>query len=129
MKSFYYEDEIFYIPNNKISFKSIYEQHKSEKKNDDFIFININDANYKISKNSKFIEFNGNNVKKKFFISNSEQVFYLINLFKFKKFKVQRGDEILERITDKLQFDKIIEVDNYLEKKDFLEANKNIENN
>ena len=92
-----------------------------------FTIDNIN--NIKFSKNSKYIKFKGNNLDEDIFICNKSQVLYILNLFKFKRYKIKNknnDDNII--LSDNLNFDEIIYIDNLLKKEDFDRANTPISN-
>ena len=140
------EDKKFYIPGEK---KQTYEEYfKTLKIKENFQCFTIGNLNnIKFSKNSKNIKFKGNGYDEKIFICNKSQVLYILNLFKFKRYKVIKNknnnndynnndynkkddnnndDNII--LSDNLNFDEIIYLENLLNQEDFIKAKTPISN-
>ena len=119
----------FYLPGKeKVSYEDLF---KTLKIDEEFQIFKIGDKNIKFSKNSKFIRFKGNNYDENIFICNKKQIIYILNLFKFKRYKIKNKDNYTDNIilNDDLDFDEIIYLENLLKKEDFDKVKIIISNN
>ena len=120
------EDKKFYLPDNKMTYE---EYFKTLQLNDDINYITVDGYSIKIVKNSKYINFKGNNYDEKIFVCNKKQILYIIDLFKFKQYIIKdNNNNIKNRISEKLDLDKIIYINNLLKEEDFNLANQDIRN-
>ena len=129
------ENKKFYIPGEK---KQTYEEYfKTLKIVENFQCFKIGNLdNIKFSKNSKNIKFKGNGYNEEIFICNKSQILYILNLFKFKRYKIIKyknnnkdnnsDDNII--LSDNLNFDEIIYLENLLNQKDYDRAKTPISN-
>lgn len=126
MKSFIYDEkeEKFYLPDKEIDYQEFF--NKQTKNN---LGCNIK---YKdkyvvnLSENSKIITFEDFDKVHKIFISDENQVIYLIKFFGFKKYIVLKNGNEVKKIALSLNFDTIKRVKNYLKIDEFLKANETI---
>ena len=128
---FVYEEkeQKFYLINEKKSFETLFKDTVFEE-GEDFTFVTINEKPVKISKNSKYIKFSGNGHNEKIFIVNTNQALFIINLFKFKNFKVKKEDgTFADGIYDDLDFNEIIYSESPLDEKEYKIVNTLIKKN
>ena len=128
---FVYEEkeQKFYLINEKKSFETLFKDTVFEE-GEDFAFVTINEKPVKISKNSKYIKFSGNGHNEKIFIANTNQALFIINLFKFKNFKVKKEDgTFADGIYDDLDFNEIIYSESPLDEKEYKIVNTLIKKN
>ena len=128
MTNFIYDEkeEVFYLPDKEITFQDFFnKQIKSNLgrniKYKDKYLVNL-------SKNSKVITFEDFDKVHKIFISNEDQVLYLIEYFCFDKYIVLKNGIDVQKIFNSLNFDTIKRVKNYLKKDEYLKEKKVITN-
>ena len=128
MDTFIYDskEEKFYLPDKKISYQDYFNQISKNKNKlgcnifyEDKYVINL-------SQNSKIITFEDFDQIHKIFISNEEQVIYLIDFFGFEKYAILKKGIEVKNILISLDFDTIKRVKNYLKNDEYLIANKAI---
>ena len=126
MENFLYDEKQkkFYLPDNSISFENLFEAQKSKGCEEIYYY---NKQPIFISNSSKVIKFICDDGEYNIFITNREQVFFLIGFFKFDKYLIYKDNEEKQYILDSLDFNIIKKVKNFLKEKEFLEANKNFD--
>ena len=128
-KHFYFDEinNIFYINENGLSYKEIFDSLKPIK--DDWTFYEKDDVFVTISKNSKIIKFIKGKDIKEIFITNAYQVLFLLNKFNFNHYKIDGKNKNEINIGDNLGFSEIEYLDNLLYQEDFAKVDENIKNN
>lgn len=123
------KEKKFYLINEKKSFEALFKDIVFEE-GEDFAYVSINGIPVKISRNSKYVKFSGNGYNEKIFIVNTNQALFIINLFKFKNFKVKRENGTFTNgIFDDLDFNEIIYSETPLDEKEYKIVNTLIKKN
>ena len=128
-KHFYFDEinNIFYINENGLSYKEIFDSLKPIK--DDWTFYEKDEVFVTISKSSKIIKFIKGKDIKEIFITNAYQVLFLLNKFNFNHYKIDGKNKNEINIGDNLDFSEIEYLDNLLYQEDFAKVDENIKNN
>lgn len=118
----------FCLPNKTKSLEDFFnEKNKEENFYGNYIHVKLNGKSFYMSKNSKVITFIDINEKKiPIFITETKQILIVIKFLKFQKYIILKNFEKKEDMTDKLDFDSIKQVNNYLFENDYNLANKEI---
>ena len=128
MANFIYDEkeEVFYLPDKEITYQDFF--NKQVKSNLECNIEYKDKYIINLSKNSKVITFEDFDKVHKIFISNEDQVLYLIEYFCFDKYIVLKNGIDVQKIFNSLNFDTIKRVKNYLKKDEYLKEKKVITN-
>ena len=81
------EEKKFYLPDNSKTYEDFFKKLEIKEK---MICVDMNGTIIRFAKNSKKIKFIGNGHNEDIFITNKNQILYILDLFHFKKYKIKK---------------------------------------
>ena len=121
------KNHIFYLPDQSNTYEAFY---KEKVKNNEELGKMITYKTYKfyVSENSKFIKFIDDDKEYNIFISNGEQLSFIMENFGFKKYIVLKNGVETNKTLFSFDFDTVKKVKNYLKEEEYIKANKPLNN-
>ena len=119
------EEKKFYLPGNKITYENFFKKLEKSKLGCNIKYDKIYKIN--ISENSKEIEFKDFDKTHKIFITNEDQVLFLVRYFCFEKYEILKNGNKVNIISSSLDFDTVKRIKNYLNNDEYIKANEELE--